>query len=105
MTQKFDKSVRKMRGVLEEIQESRRVQMAKKVEEKTDLEAAGEEIRQRSRSIIAESRKSVDERVRAMAWKSHARQIKIGDVSHFTSFAPCVSYPVELKKWKVFFSF
>ena len=87
MTQKFDKSVRKMRGVLEEIQESRRVQMARKVEEKTDLEAAGEEIRQRSRTIISEIRKNVDERVRAMAWKSHARQIKIGDVSphHYTS--------------------
>ena len=46
MTHKFDKSVRKMRLSLEEIEESRRVQMAKKVEEKTELEAAGEDIRQ-----------------------------------------------------------
>ena len=44
------------------------------------LIAAGEEIRLRSRSVISEIRKNVDERVRAMAWKSHARQIKIGEV-------------------------
>ena len=47
MTQKFDKSIKKMRSALDEIQESRRVQMDKKVAEKMELEAAGEEIRQR----------------------------------------------------------
>ena len=39
MTQKFNKSVRKMRVSLEEVEESRRVQMTKKVEEKRELMA------------------------------------------------------------------
>ena len=69
--------------------------MAKKVEEKTELEAAGEEIRQRSRTIISEIRKNVDERVRAMAWKSHARQIKIGDVSPHHHKVYCRNISIE----------
>merc|ERR1719376_978096 len=79
MTQKFDKSVRKMRLALKEIEESRSVQMERKVVEKRDLELAGQDIRQKSRHIIADIRKNVDERVRVMAWKSHARQIKVGE--------------------------
>ena len=80
MTQKFDKSIRKMQSTLDDIQESRQIQMTKKVEEKEQLQNAGEEIRDRSRTIISSIRKTVDDRVRVMAWKSHARQIKIGEV-------------------------
>ena len=79
MTQKFDKSIRKMKITLDEIQESSRSEMAKKVEEKTELQKTGDDIRQRSRHVIRDIRRTVDDRVRIMAWKSHARQIKVGE--------------------------
>ena len=47
MTQKFDKSIRKMKVTLDEVEESSHFEMAKKVEEKAELQKTGDDIRQR----------------------------------------------------------
>ena len=52
VTQKYDKSIRKMRVSLNEIEESRDTQMVSKAKEKDSLQQSINEIRAKSRQVI-----------------------------------------------------
>jgi hypothetical protein len=51
ITQKYDKSIRKMRLTLNDVEESRDTQMVEKAKENDSLQHSINEIRQRSRQV------------------------------------------------------
>lgn len=76
-TERLEKSIRKMKATLAEIEDLREAQMKEKTREKDQLVQLIRHIRQESRTTIGDLRKGIADRLQVSAWKSHARQTKV----------------------------